>query len=283
VTASFSYTTHYIAIVLHSSEATHVRVDVCACRWYVIYRVLTEQPDRTVIFASDQWKEGYVIPPKGPNGPIGPVRHFNLHTLDFTTIKMMCDIGTSPLFIADSFLPPVIPFPTLVVAAPSHLSGRMLRDTLNAYWGIWHYMPIPTEEEVLALGKVAFPHVVMDGVITRMHVWGHIPRYVLEQVEPKKQALLWQEVNAVPVAKLVQLIQGSATLNTRGYVPDCVVHVGAAGQDAAPGTKAADPTREHFYNRGLAVIASQPLLQHIIGRVTTECGVGWDATQVHVV
>jgi hypothetical protein len=280
VTASYPYTIHSIVIVLHSSEATHV--NACACRWYVIYRVLTDQPDRTIIFASDQWKrEGYVIPPKGP---IGPVRHFSLHTVDFTTIKMMRDIGISPLFIADSFLPPVIPFPTLVVTAPSHLSTRLMRDTLNAYWDIWHYMPIPTEEEVLALREVAFPHVAMDGVITRLQVWGHIPAVCARAGGNKQQAVLWQEANAVPVAKLVKFIQGSATLNTCNDVPDCVVHVGAAGQDAAPGTKAADPTMEHFYIRGLAVIASQPLLQHIIGRITTE-GTGrsgWNAAQVHV-
>jgi hypothetical protein len=102
----------------------------CACRWYVIYRVLTEQPERTVIFASTKSREGFVIPPNGH------VRYLRLCDVDLTTIKRMRDIGPNPLLIADSMLPPVLRFPTLVVSSPGRLSDRNLNNTLNSYWGV---------------------------------------------------------------------------------------------------------------------------------------------------
>jgi hypothetical protein len=87
-------------------------------------------------------------------------------------------------------LPPVFSFPILVVLSPEQLRDRELRDTLDDYWGVKHYMPIPTEEEVLALREVASPHVNVEGVHTRMQLWGPIPRHVLVNISP----LLQQEL-----------------------------------------------------------------------------------------
>jgi hypothetical protein len=230
--------------------------------------MLTEQPESTVIFALHQEQDGYVIP------PTGPVRQFSLRSVELTTIKRMRDIGAAPLLIADSFLPPVLPFPTLVVSSPCRLTDRKLRDTLNAYWSIWHYMPVPTEEDVLALRKMAFPHVTEERTRQRMQLWGPIPRHVLVQVTTLQQEQLWKWAEAVPLEEIVRLSRGQASqhigVGDEGDAPHRLVHERAAGQDAERGTNAADSASEAFYQRGAVAIASPMLLRYIAERIKTE-------------
>lgn len=77
--------------------------------------------------------------------------------------------------------------PTLVVSSPERLADRCLKDALNEYSEDWHYMPVPTEEEVRQLRTTCFPHVKEEDMEKRLSLWGPIPRFVLVRTSPSAQ------------------------------------------------------------------------------------------------
>jgi hypothetical protein len=93
------------------------------------------------------------------------------------------EIPPDSVVIADSFVPPPLPFVTTVVSSPGRLADRDLKDTLNQYFRARFYMPVPTADEVRALYAYAFPGLDAAGVEERLALWGPIPRLVLADVD----------------------------------------------------------------------------------------------------
>lgn len=230
------------------------------CSMYVGYRILTEFPDRTIVLVADNDANGYIIPPHGP------VRSFDPAKVSWHDLQRLRDLGDAPLFIADSLLPPALPFPTLVVSSPGHLASRTLTNKLNSYKLFWHYMPVPSEKELLDLRAAAFPHLDEEGVKTRMKVWGPIPRHVLVHPSPGDQKLFWNKAKAVSLDVLEGLLRGAS----QGDAAYRVVHERAEGQDAPIGSPQADPSSPLYYARGAIVPASPAMLRHITDRINKE-------------
>jgi len=209
-----------------------------------------------------------IIPPEGP------ILWCPLSEEALATLNRMPGLGADTVVVADSVLPPVLRFPTLVVSSPGRLANRDLKDTLNEYHLQRLYMPLPTEEEVLALHAVAFPHLDEAGVRRRMQLWGPIPRHVLVSVAQGEQAALWSSAEGVSLDALVALSRGQATNNIGGGdgldAPHRLVHERAAGQDAPAGSVAAVKSCPAYYSRGIVAIASPSLLRHIAERLERE-------------
>lgn len=180
------------------------------------------------------------------------------------SLDNMPGLGEHPLIIADSLLPPVLRHPTLVVSSPGRLVNRELKDTLNSYWDQRFYMPLPTTAEIWDMQAVAFPHLDRAGVERRLGLWGPVPRYVLVKVDPEQQVQLWLDAESVQLDTLAALARGHVGLGGERDAPYRLVHARAAGQDAEPGSRVADPSNAAFYRRGRVAIASLPMLRHIV-------------------
>ncbi len=236
--------------------------------WYIIFRVLTEQPHRTIVYSSYHEANTYIIP------PTGPVRMLPREQLPLAGLQLIEGIGDDILVIADSFVPPVLPFPTVVISSPGRLLQRDLRDILNHYKKGWLYMPIPTEEELLELHKTAFSGVPLGGVRQRMELWGPIPRNVLVEIDDDAQNQDIKRSESVPLDVLAALARGQAIAAERNGSPEDaphrVLHERAAGQDAEPGSSEADPASAAYYRPGNVLIASLSFLRHVIERLMKE-------------
>lgn len=204
-------------------------------RWYVIYRVLREQPKRTVVFASQSEGCVYVIPP-ADRGPL--IRAFLLDELPLLALTR--SLGSDPLLVADSILPPVLPFPTVVVSSSDCLAYHDRNNVLNHYCLRHLYMPVPTTEELLQLHALAFSHLDEEGVRARMELWGPIPRHVLVKWKPEDQMELQK---ATPVGAVKTLDAPHHCFNPKR----------AAGQDTTSKSEASKMHREAFYLQGAAV------------------------------
>jgi len=192
----------------------------------------------------------------------------------------MPDLGENPLLVADSLIPPPLPFPTLVVSSPGRLADRSLKDRLNSYFAR-AYVPVPTADDVLALNALASDPLDEAGIKERMELWGPIPRHVLVKSSTTEQLDLWESVKGVSLDALVALARAQASRHGSGDELDArhrIMHERAAGQDAEPGTPASDPTREEFYARGAVTIASPSLLLWIAERIIEEKK--WDAAHL---
>ena len=229
-----------------------LRVPCRLRRWYVIYRMLTEQPHRTIIFAHHASRMTYIIP------PAGPIR-FTKANVNYVYFEQHVDLHTDPLLVADSVLPPILPFYTLVISSPGRLADRSLKDTLNGY-DEQLYVPVPTEAEVLDMHRVAFKELDVEGVRRRMLLWGPIPRHVLVRVSPRSQKGQVGRCSRVELSVLAEAARSSdAAEKGRGDNMDAVhriLHERAAGQDAEPGSPAADMHNDDYYARGKVILAS---------------------------
>jgi hypothetical protein len=221
--------------------------------WYMIHRLLTEQPDRTIVYSRGADGVEFVIPPSGP----------------VTFSRMDPDAGASPycismgmtdpvpdaVLIADSFLPLVTPFPTYALSSPDRVSRNInAKDILNNYSEPL-YMPLPTESEILDMRRVAFSDLPEAGVLGLMSAWGPIPRHVLVRVSVAAQTRLAESVASVSLAKVEQLLAsgGDGTAGPRragSDAPHRVAHVTAAGQEAARAGAPIPPTDPLFYRKG---------------------------------
>ena len=236
-------------------------VPPAARSWYVIYRILRdpEHKRRTIIVAIHQTKEVFVIP------PVGPLRRVSFDKIGNDSFNEFC--GAEPLFIADSFLPPVLPMPTLVVSSPGRLASRDLSDALNNYSENWCYMPVPTEEELLEMNKVCFNGKDEAGVRHRMKLWGPIPRHVLVKTSPSEQKRIWATAASVSLDTLVAV---ATSFGDQLDAPHRLVHERAAGQDAAPDTLEADMNCFEYYARGKVVLASPSVTRYLAQRLVQE-------------
>ncbi|RYE85377.1 MAG: hypothetical protein EOO65_00505 [Methanosarcinales archaeon] len=226
----------------------------------MIYRLLLSPHKRTIIYAAKKEGKTYVIKPDEP------VRH-KASVECLSELSVMSDLGPDPVIIADSFVPPVLPYPTFVLSSPGVLFKEGMRDTLNEYHDAYLYMPIYSEEELIHLWRRAFSG-LDEGVRRRLNLWGPIPRHVLVKHEPKKQSALVNASLAILLEKIIAVARGQymSAAGGRGEeldVPHRIVHERAAGQDAKPGSKAADPRNEEFYQRGVVITSSAAFARHL--------------------
>lgn len=233
----------------------------------MIYRVLREQPQRTLVYTTKA--STIIIPPTGPirtGSPpfvVASERHM---------IKLK--IPQDALVVADSIVPPPMSIPTLVVSSPGLLANRELTDTLNSY-NTWLHLPLPTNDEVRQLRDKAFPHVNETQFEKRLQLWGPIPRHVLVITRSRDQAALWAKARSVSLSQLEMVARGYHSEGP-GYpgdardAPHRVVHERSAGQDAPVGSPEADPANEDYYNRGSSTIASGPLAHYVASRIKKE-------------
>lgn len=193
--------------------------------WYVIYRILLEQPQRTIVLILHSGRRVFFIP---PTGPLRVTKWTDALDLD-----LMTGLGQHPLVIADSVLPPAMRHPTLVVASTERLAKSDSADLKD--YSLQHlHMPALTEEELWEMHAAAFRHLDKDGVERRLALWGPIPRHVLVKVTPEDQ----QALGASKQASL-QHARGGDDL-------EVLVHERTAGQGAGTGSAAADPSHAAF-------------------------------------
>ena len=134
-------------------------------------------------------------------------------------------------------------------------------------------MPVPTEDEVLLMRARAFPGVSEAGVKARMALWGPIPRHVLVSITDGQQAHALQSAQGVSVGTLVSVATSFDGGRLRDVGPDAphrILHERATGQDAEPGTPAADVNDRAYYRRGRVVISSPSFLRYVAERLQRE-------------
>lgn len=249
------------------------------CSWYVIYRVLSDQPQRAVVYASDARGSVLIVKPPALSADAASATAASiLQWPEPDKLVLMTDrvdLGPDPLVIADSVLPVALPFRTLVIASPEHLS-KSDRDLLNCYYQVRLHMPIPSEEEMHAMHTEAFSAVVSaDEVTARMQLWGPIPRLVFE-LPKAEQAAHWQRVASVSVEALARVARGQSASAAAGSAGDsletlhCIVHERAFGQDAEPESPAADMANAAYCGRGRVVVGSAILLRYVAVRINDE-------------
>lgn len=235
--------------------------------WYIIYRVLTEQPGRTVIYASFSSEQIVVIPPSGALFEAA---------LQTTSIRSLSHLSGDPVLITDSFVPPVMSMHTVVVSSPDRLAQRGLRDKMNSFLQPLLYLPIPTESEIRRLANFAFSDVLEahKDMNSRLQLWGPIPRCVLVHVSPAAQRSALKDALAVPMDTLTKLgVQASAYQHDIDATDAArqIVHIRSRGQDAPAGSSESVMTTLEYYERGHTVLASPPFLRYLVERMLKEC------------
>lgn len=98
-----------------------------------------------------------------------------------------------------------------------------------------HFLPIHTPAEILDMRAACFPHLDVEGVERRIRQWGPLPSHVLVHTRPLHQRCIGRR----------DLVDAQHRRVLRR----------AAGQDATPGTPAADPSRQVYYGQGALVLA----------------------------
>jgi hypothetical protein len=177
----------------------------------VLYRLLTEEPRRAVLYGTlSRGEEGFVVHPNGDIYAIDPgdmVKHARRLSAAFP----------GAVAIADSFLPLALPMHTLVVSSPGRIRDKKASPTdRQNYYRFPLVMPLPTEEEVLQLAAVAFPQALSGDeerrTKQRLQLWGPIPRWVLGVTDSDSQ------VNQI---KLTQAVSADALefIAMQGIVP----------------------------------------------------------------
>jgi len=226
-----------------------------ACSWYLIWRILTEQPDRTVIYASWSHKTMWFFTPDGC------VRTMSVTSdADLVYLNYVAGLGPCPLLIADSLLPPPLPFPTISITSPGRLSAWGKEDKRHLR-SPFLYMPLPTAEEVRALRALAFSSTDVDACERRMQLWGPIPRLVLEWVSGVQQRECWDLASVLPLSKLTAIVRGTA--REEASAPHAIIHERARGQHIA----GLDVRTELYFERGQPVLASAVIEKHIVQRI----------------
>lgn len=161
-----------------------------------MWRVMSEQPTRTIIYVEQKTSTAYMVPPAQhavfrcplSRDPLGCLR--------------IADLGADPLLIVDSMVPPAMYMFTLIVASPGQLKVAN-KEITKAYWGPRMHMPIPTEDELWEMRRISFPSLDAAGVERRLRLWGPVPRCVLHSCAPAQQRQLWKDILAISLDSLV--------------------------------------------------------------------------------
>lgn len=152
-------------------------------RWYLLYRILSEDPQRTVIYSANNTPVAFMV-----HGG----RVFR-STQYITLVTWAAEHGLDSVLLVDSFSPTEANMPTIVIGRTgviemSEMSN--LQCAMRAHW----FMPYPTHDEVLGMRRVAFSHLPEEECIWRMGVWGPNPRLVLALPLPDMRSVAWNDV-----------------------------------------------------------------------------------------
>jgi hypothetical protein len=181
--------------------------------WYMIYRLLTEQPGRTVVYCTPA--DTFVI---NPGGRVSSANSFDGYMQAIKHKFPRPDV----VVIADSFLPLGVPFPTYVLSAPGRLTDQ---NTLNTFSSPL-FMPLPSVEEMSDMRRVAFSDVHEADMERTMGLWGPVPRHVFEKRSLQDQLAILHRAMALSAAQLVSVRSpGSGPVRPRILLQQC------AGQD----------------------------------------------------
>jgi hypothetical protein len=234
--------------------------------WYVIYRLLTEQPSRA-IYHLDDTDCGYLIL---PGEPVRLCSRLQMDTLRNLEVFAALD----PVFVCDSFMPPTPPYPCVVLSSPGRLARAKRQESeLFKHYVPWLYMPVPTKEEVLELRALAFKDEPEALVNLRMDLWGPIPRLALVSTSMSEQRRAWANACDSSLHELVLAAKSQLFGNSEGDKSDAphrLVVERCRGQDAPAGSPASNMHNPAYYDRGAVVFASAPMAHYVINRMVDE-------------
>jgi len=253
-----------------------------------VYRTIMEQPTRTIMHVARSGV-AHILPPTGAVYAVNGISGFDLDARNDRS-----DDGTStaawlaaplrelasqfhysdpalPLLISDSILLRNVPCSMLAIIPPARLARTRTGSDFDCGRCC---MPLPTEDEVLAMREVAFPDMPLAGVKNRMRLWGPIPRRVLMQTQHDEQVALWEQAAAVPIHTLEALMD-RRFCNLEGLNGDAaqrLLLLRAPGQDVAD----SDPRHADYYSfyKSRTVVASPAVLRYMAERMADEPGVG---------
>lgn len=160
----------------------------------MIYRLLTEQPERCILYVSRCQEQSCAFVPGMSvfaSRPGGLYDALDLRSPQADTV-----------LISDSHVPPVLSHPTVAIAFP----GRADQNKLD-YFRAPCYLPVPTVDEMLEMRSVAFPELSEEGVQRRMELWGPIPRSVFTRIGDEEQLELWRSVSGLGVEDVERAAQ----------------------------------------------------------------------------
>lgn len=236
--------------------------------WYIIFRLLTEQPHRAIVYV-DNMEMVYLIVPGEP------VRLCSLALFQLHAARLANELtALDPVFVCDSYLPPTTPFPCLVVSSPGRLARENARDSekFKQHYMRWLYAPVFSEAEVLELRELAFKDLPEDLVKRRMVLWGPNPRYVLAQtsIDEQLEACQWEKAKSAGLQDLILATKAQFFRKDGGDEADAphrFVMERCLGQDAPAGSPESDMHNLAYWRRGAVVFASAPMARHVLDRV----------------
>jgi hypothetical protein len=169
--------------------------------WYLIYRILTEQPRRAIVYISDSLNAAFVLYPDGR------IEETVATSISHALIASLPD----PVIISDSVVPGVYKAPAIIISSPGHLNAREHKNTLN-FFDEREYLPIPTLKEMKQMAAVLYPHLDKAGIKERIAMWGCIPRFVFVHISSKQQAKRLRAIARLSLEKLKTILMDSSTI-----------------------------------------------------------------------
>lgn len=225
--------------------------------------MLTEQPERAVVFACADRNAIYNIPAAAASASGGRIQVMKLvepsrqpasyydgqprwdeHTWPLYTSGSLSQLmlwlypsgREDALILADGLLPPAIAHPILAVVPPLVAHSWWRKPAIKRYSNCGHQLPIPSEAEVLAMHQLCYPHLDERGVRRRVQLWGPIPSRVLGSVTDAEQRALWERARSVSLEDLMAVghPEGPGRRRTIDNDSDAqlLLTERAAGQDA---------------------------------------------------
>jgi hypothetical protein len=164
--------------------------------WFVIARVVREQPTRTIVYQSAQTQVAWLFRPDQP-----------VASLRFSDVTALSDLSSpNTLWIADGVAPFCPPCDVLYIpfsGVPTAEARCFMKEALA------YTMPPYTEEELWDLHHVAFADVPAAGVRLRLAVWGPHPRVCLSYTEEHIRGMWsggWQSIRDSSPASILAAI-----------------------------------------------------------------------------
>jgi hypothetical protein len=234
--------------------------------WYILYRLLTEQPHRAVIHI-DNNNRGYIILPGEP------VRVCSVEHLD--AVRYHHEISAlNPVYVCDSFLPPTPAGPCVVLSSPGRLARERHRDSeVFKHYLPWLYVPVPSEAEVLQLRAVAFKNEPEKLVVDRMKLWGPNPRLALALTSYSEQQGAWASARNATLQELTLAAKSQffgSSGGDKADAPHRFIVERCLGQDAPAGSPQSNMRNLAYWQRGAVVFASAPMAHYVVKRMASE-------------
>jgi hypothetical protein len=228
----------------------------------VIYRLLTEQPDRPIVYVHNSLRVILFASRSADGGLDVRQADFSMLVDLKTRIVNEFPTGPVPVCICDSMVPQVVSCPTLIVSSPGALQKG--GTDVSHHFQLKDVMPLPDEAQIVLMHAVTKP-LLADGtpmpladVLERMNVWGPIPRHVLYAAPTIGRDGLWEKVLGSKSAEIVaaaRLVLSGGALDSADTRHRFLL-LRAAGQDQPSTLTYADGA---YYAPGGVAIASNQL------------------------